>query len=61
MDAEKQIRVMDDDGRIYVIPEDMLADFEALCHRVENAPFMSEEEEAAISDLHYHFGQYRVG
>ena len=61
MNDETLIRVMDDDGRIYVIPEDMLEDFDALVKRVEDAAFMSEAEDVAISDLHYHFGQYRVG
>jgi len=58
---EKQIRVMDDDGRIYMIPDDMFEDFNALVERVADAEFMTEAEEVAISDLHYHFGQYRVG
>ena len=58
---EKQIRVMDDDGRIYMIPDDMFEDFNALVERVADTEFMTEAEEVAISDLHYHFGQYRVG
>lgn len=61
MEDSNSIRVMDDDGHIYMIPKDMLGDFNALVKRVEDVEFMSEAEEVAISDLHYHFGQYRVG
>lgn len=57
----KMIQVMDDDGHIYQIPEDLLADFDAMVQNIQNAPFMSETEDLAISDLHYHFSQYRVG
>jgi hypothetical protein len=61
MEDVKLIRVMDDDGSIYQIPEDLLEDFDALAERVADTEFMSEAEEVAISDLHYHFVQYRVG
>ena len=62
----KEMRVinynrMDDDGHIYQIPEDMLGDFDALVQNIENASFMTEEEEVAISDFRAAFSQYRVG
>jgi hypothetical protein len=51
----------DNDGHKYLIPKDMLDDFDNLLSRIENAPFMSTKKWAAEDDFIELFSQYMVG
>jgi hypothetical protein len=51
----------DDDGHKYLIPKEMLAEFNSLLEKIQNSPFMSEAKWAAEDEFNGRFYEYMVG
>ena len=51
----------DDDGHKYLIPKALLAEFDSLLERVQNAPSMSEMKWDLEDEFNDKFYEYMVG